>query len=90
MLILTTEQMSFVKWESDLQGYTLAECLEIEATLALECAWMRMREGNPSRADVLMIESEHERELRANPALADCPDFRANIARLLAGGAHHG
>lgn len=85
MLILTNEQMRFAAWQianSDCE--TLADCMAVHAELQLETAWEAMREGNPSRADVLMIESEHDRELRANPALADCPDFRANIARLLA------
>lgn len=51
---------------------------------ALQSAWQRMREGNATHSDALLIESEHERELGANPALADCPDFRAGIARILA------
>ena len=85
MLILTSEQMGFVAWEhprSDCE--TLWDCLSVMAELDLENAFDRFRQGKATRADLLAIRSEHERELRANPALKDCPDFRAEMVRLLA------
>lgn len=85
MLILTGEQMRFCAWQianSDCE--TLADCMAAYAELTLESVWERFRTGEATRADILAIVAEDERERRANPAIRPCPDFEAHIARLLA------
>lgn len=85
MLILTNEQMRFAAWQiehSDCE--TLADAMAVYAELQLESVWERFRTGEATRADILVIQGENEREMRANPAIRPCPDFEAHIARLLA------
>ena len=89
MLILTTEQMSFAAWQiANSDCGTLAECLAVHAELELESVWERFRQGEASRADLLRILAEDEREMRANPAIRPCPDFAAHMERLLAATPH--